>query len=259
MAARDYCARDGRTGQDLVESCLTVTARCASKREITHQSQQLLRVLPIVLLAVVVAALGSHADAFVGLVLGLALICGAAFIYLVVRAVNQRPLDHPRLQNISPSTSAAAAAAFILFGMVMVPSAIAALSSPVAAGWLPVIVIFTLPWMAIAAIVGALIGRFASATSKSAVGAAIGFAVALPIGFLAAVLFRSPAEPLANSFVPIVFAVVPGAMAGAVGTILARPRRLLPGWRAYLSRGDLAIFAGLLGSVPIFWASWLLL
>jgi hypothetical protein len=153
----------------------------------------------------------------------------------------------------TPVKAGAATAAALFFVMVMFPAIIAALDSPFVAGWLPLILIFTMPWMAFAAAIGAIIGFLAARAANTALGALIGTVVSLPIGCVVGVAFNSPFGSWDDYIAVIVVAVVPGAVAGAIATVCARNALAIPGWRAYISRYDILLFVCLLAPAFIWW------
>jgi len=156
------------------------------------------------------------------------------------------------MSSSTPSKVGAATAAVVLFAMVMVPASIAAINSPFVAGWWPLILIFTLPWTAIAALVGSFVGRLAARTTNTSGGAVIGIAVSLPVGFVAARLFNSPIEPWDNFIGTIVHAAVPGAFAGAVSTVIARST--MPECRRFrIALADGVVFSFLLTATGIWY------
>jgi hypothetical protein len=77
-------------------------------------------------------------------------------------------MNHPDANNRSVTGAGARAgactAAALLLILTLVPAVINSFLSPVVAGWLPVIVVFTFFWAVIAAILGGIVGAFAART-----------------------------------------------------------------------------------------------
>ena len=71
----------------------------------------------------------------------------------------------------------AGAAALLCFAAVMLPTTVSAFMAPFVAGWWPVILVFSLPWVAIAAVLGYLAGRAAARANNLWMAAAVGAAV----------------------------------------------------------------------------------
>lgn len=142
----------------------------------------------------------------------------------MVVTASQQPDSRPQTETRrkTAAMAGAATAALLCFVMIMIPATLGAITSPFLTGWLPVILLFSLPWIAISGVIGAVSGWLVGTAQQSSLGAAIGAVLSLSIAGVYVCLFVSTVEPPENVVVPFVFAIVIGSTSGTIAVIAAR-------------------------------------